>query len=270
MPKIDSAFFDIGYLDTLSYQDTPIHRLDPRSKLIVTLVFIVTIVSCDRYEISGLLGFFIFPVVMIARGNLPVGYLLKKLLMVAPFAFFVGVFNPLFDREIVISFQAFDISGGWLSFFSILLRFTLTVSAALILIATSGFPRVCLALEKLKAPRVFAVQLLFLYRYIFVLTGEALRLVRARALRTFDGKGGGVRVAGSMIGHLLLRTMSRARRIHLAMLCRGFDGEIRTLRPLHATGRDVGFVIFWLAVFILLRLYDLTEAVSLLLVGGIG
>jgi cobalt/nickel transport system permease protein len=143
-----------------------------------------------------------------------------------------------------------------------MLRFVLTVSAALILIATTGFNAVCLALEKMGTPRSFVVQLLFLYRYIFVLTDEASRMVRARSLRAFGGNGMGIRVFSSMIGHLLLRTMDRAQRIHLAMLCRGFDGEIRIARPLEFTGRDALFCLGWCGLFVLMRLYNLPELIG--------
>jgi cobalt/nickel transport system permease protein len=42
-----------------------------------------------------------------------------------------------------------------------------------------------------------------------------------------------------LIGSLLLRTLDRSQRIHLAMRCRGFDGVIRTSRPSRLHGRDV-------------------------------
>jgi len=45
MAKLDKHFFDIGYMDTLSSQQTPIHQLDPRAKLINSLVFITTVIS---------------------------------------------------------------------------------------------------------------------------------------------------------------------------------------------------------------------------------
>jgi cobalt/nickel transport system permease protein len=140
-----------------------------------------------------------------------------------------------------------------------MLRFVLTVSAALILVAVTGFHQVCAALERLGMPRALALQLLFLYRYLFVLGGEAARMVRARALRSFDGRGLGFGTYGSLLGHLLLRTLDRAQRLHLAMLSRGFDGEIRLLRPLHLHGRDVGFFLGWSALFVLLRFYNISQ-----------
>lgn len=253
MANIESSLLNIGYLETLSYQQTPLHRLDPRVKLLTTLVFIVAVVSFGKYEITGLLPFVIYPVALIAVGNLPPGYLARKMLLAAPFALFIGIFNPLLDRAILVHLGPLGISGGWISFASIMLRFTLTVSAALILIAGTGLNAVCLALDNLGAPRGFVTTLMFIYRYIFVLTDEALRLVRARALRSFRGRGLGLKVFSSMVGQLLLRTLDRARRIHLAMLSRGFTGKIHLTKPLHLRLQDVAFLLGWSALFILMR-----------------
>jgi len=265
MAKIDSAFFDIGTLDALAGRDSAIHRLDPRAKLITTLIFVLVVVSFDRYAVSALLPFGLFPLALIVLADLPPGYLLKKLLLAAPFALCIGILNPWFDHQALLQVGPLAITGGWVSFTSILLRFTLTVLAALVLIATTSFTGVCMALERLGAPRVFALQLLFLFRYLFVLTDEALRLVRARALRSFGGRGMGMRVYGHMVGQLLLRTMARAERIHLAMLCRGFEGEIRLLRPARIGRPEILFTIGWSAAFLVLRLCNVPQLLGRLL-----
>ena len=270
MATPDASAFDISYLDIISSRDTSIHRLDPRAKLLTTLAFIVVVVSFSKYAITGLVPFVIYPVVVIALGDLPLGYLLRKILLAAPFAFFIGVFNPFFDREILMHLGPVAISGGWLSFISIMIRFFLTVTAALLLISTTGFNGVCLALEKLGAPRAFVVQLLFLYRYLFVLGDEATRLTRARSLRSFEGRGMGIRVFSSLVGQLLLRTLDRARRIHLAMLCRGFDGEVRLVRPLKFTKWDLAYTLGWSGLFALMRLYDIPQLVGNLVMGLAG
>ena len=151
-------------MDIMASGDSLLHRLDPRAKLITTLLFIVAVVSFDRYTILAFIPFFIYPIVLISAGGLPAGYLLKKILWVSPFAVLVGIFNPVMDREIIYQIGSIGISGGWVSFFSILMRFLLTVSAALILIALTGFNAVCQALTRLGVPRPFVVQLLFIYR----------------------------------------------------------------------------------------------------------
>jgi cobalt/nickel transport system permease protein len=257
MATIESTFFDLGYLETLANQQTVIHRLEPRAKLITTLIFIITVVSFPRYTISGLMPFLIYPVIMISLANLPIGYLVKKIALALPFAFFIGILNPLFDRAIVMQLGPLAISGGWVSFLSILIRFIITVCAALMLIATTGFIGMCMALERIGVPKIFVTQLLFMYRYLFVLIDEATRMARARTLRSFNGKGLGMKVFSYIIGHLLLRTLDRAQRIHLAMLSRGFDGEIRLARRHTIRVSEVVFVCGWSSLFILMRLYNL-------------
>jgi cobalt/nickel transport system permease protein len=257
MASVENSFFDIGTMDRISAQDTVIHRLDPRVKVLATLVFIVCVVSFGKYEVAALMPFFVYLAVLIAVGNLPVLYLVKRVLIVAPFAFLIGIFNPFLDREVMIHLGSAGIAGGWVSFASIMLRFVLTVGAALILIASTGFNAVCMALDRMGIPRVFVIQLLFLYRYLFVLGDEASRMGRARSLRSFQGKGAGIRVFGSLAGNLLLRTLDRAQRIHLAMLCRGFDGTIRLSRPMSIGGKDVAFLVGWSAFFLIMRIYNL-------------
>ena len=147
MANIESSLLNLGYLETLSYQETPLHRLDPRVKILTTLAFIIAVVSFGKYEISALIPFFLYPVALMAVGNLPAGYLARKVLLAAPFAFFIGIFNPFLDRAVLVHLGPLSLSGGWVSFASIMLRFLLTVSAALILIAGTGLNAVCLGLD---------------------------------------------------------------------------------------------------------------------------
>ena len=103
---------------------------------------------------------------------------------------------------------------------------------------------------------------MFLYRYLFVLVDEASRLVRARSLRAVGNEGGGLKIFGSLVGHLLLRTLDRAQRIYLAMCCRGFDGRIQIMRPLKFGPLDIGFICGWLALFIAMRFYNIPAALG--------
>ncbi len=259
--------FDIGYMDTLSAGDSSLHQLDPRAKLITTLVFIIMVVSFNKYEISSLTVFFIYPMALISVGGLPAGYFLKKVLLVSPFAVFIGIFNPLIDREVLVHIGTIGISGGWISFISIIMRFVLTVSAALILVALTGFNSVCESLLKFGAPKIFVLQLLFFNRYISVLTDETERTARARSLRSFNSRYMSLNIFASMISHLLLRTLDKAERIYRAMCCRGFDGRIRIIRKMKTGYREIVFVSGWVLLFVLLRYYNLPLKLGGLITG---
>lgn len=263
--RIDNVFYDIGRLEMLAAQSSAVHRLDPRAKLLVTIFFVLTVVSYDKYVIADLLPFFLYPAVIIGLADLPVKYLLRKLLIVSPFVLFIGIFNPLIDREIMLYLGPLAISGGWISFASLLLRFSLTVGAALLLIATTGFPAVCMALGKLGVPRLLTVQLLMLYRYLFVLIEEGIRMIRAHALRSLSHRPPRYRVYLQLLGNLLLRTLDRAQRIHLAMLSRAFSGEIKTGRQGHFGRTEFLVLLLAATIFITLRIIHLAELLGHLL-----
>jgi cobalt/nickel transport system permease protein len=257
MKELDESFFGLRYIDDLSRKNTVIHRIDPRVKVITTLLYIVIIVSFDKYEIFSIVPFILYPVIILSLGNLPVIIILKKMAFVSPLAIFMGIFNPFIDKTPVLEIGRMAISGGWLSFFSILLRFSLTVSATLILIAVTGFNQICRALEKLGIPQIFVIQLMFLYRYIFVLGEELVRMNRARRFRSAINTGIKFSAYKNLIGCLLIRTMDRAHRIHLAMSCRGFDGTIHVLNPVKINLLSLIFLIIWAVLFIVLRMVDL-------------
>lgn len=253
---IASAFLDLHRLDRLAAQDSMVHRLDARVKVLITFAFLVCVVSFDKYVIAGMLPFAFFLVLALGLGGIPSGFIINKLILVAPLALLIGLFNPVYDQQPLMQLGGVTISGGWCSLCSLLLRFCLTVAAVLALVATTGFNAVCMALKQMGMPAVFATQLLLLYRYLFVLVEEGRRLDRARTLRSFQGRGLGMRTFGPLIGNLLLRTLDRSQRIHLAMRCRGFDGAIRTCRPARLNGRDVLVLAAAGCVLLAMRIVD--------------
>jgi cobalt/nickel transport system permease protein len=263
----DAQYFDIGRLDRLSYGNTFVHRLDPRIKVIATMLFLFTVISFPKYEVAALAPFFLFPVLLTTIGEIPVRFILKKVLLVSPFAILIGVFNPLLDTRTVTIISGIPISAGAVSFLSILMKFVLTVSAALLLIATTSFPGVCHALRRLGLPSLFVSQLLFLYRYIFVLMEEAMRITRARDMRSFGTRGLGTVVFVRLVGVLFLRAVDRAERIYRAMLSRGFQGDIPTLTRSRMGGKDLAFMAVTAIFLATFRFYPVTEGIGRLAQG---
>ena len=270
MTTIEERFHSLGRLDELARGDSPVHRLDARIKIILTLAFIVLVTSNDRYAVGRLLPFAAFPVLLGAAAGLPSGFILKRLLITSPFAVLVGIFNPVFDTNVLLVLGDLSISGGWISFVSILTRFMLCMSAALILVATTGFYRICASLQQLKAPAVLTVQLLLLYRYLFLLVGEAIRLMRARQLRSYKKRGSGIKSTGALISSLLTRTLTRAKRIHNSMRARGFNFELPFASNRRMRGSDFLVLATILPALVSLRVFDLAGALGSLITGGGG
>jgi cobalt/nickel transport system permease protein len=258
----DEKYFDIGRLDRLSYQESCVHHLDPRTKVIATMLFLITVISFPKYEVAALAPFFLFPALLMTLGEIPVRFIIKKMIVVSPFAIFIGIFNPLLDTRTAAIILGVPISGGWLSFLSIILKFVLTISAALLLIATTSFPGVCHALRRLGFPPLFVSQLFFLYRYLFVLMEEAMRIIRAREMRSFGAGGTGIKVFVRLIGILFLRTVDRAERIYDAMLSRGFQGDIPSLKRSRIAASDLAFMAATITFLGLFRFFPVSEGIG--------
>ena len=255
---IDTALHEIRRRDDLASQDTRLHRLDARAKVLATLFFLIAMLSLGRYEVSRLLPFAAFPLLLAAQGGVPLGLLLRRAALALPFVLFVGVFNPLIDRTVHLTIGHLAVTGGMLSFTSIMLRSLLAVTTGLVLVAVTGFDQICRALGRLGMPTALLVQLQFLYRYLFVLADEALRMLHARAQRCARHTRPGLREYRGLLGSLLLRTLDRAGRVHQAMLCRGFDGQMPDLRPTTPFGpAEWRFCATWGLFLVAVRILDL-------------
>jgi cobalt/nickel transport system permease protein len=264
------SWMEVGRMDQLGRLDTPVHRTDARAKTITTVGFLIAVMSFDRYQVSALTPFFLYPVALMAVGGIPPGYILRRMLVAAPFAIAIAAFNPLLDHRPVAMVGSHEVTGGWMSFASIMVRFALTVSTALVLIASTGIHRFCAGLERLGLPQVFSVQILFLYRYLFVVADEGSRMLRSVELRSAGKRSLRLRAYGGLVGHLLLRSMDRAQRVYRAMVSRGFNGEIRLMHRLRVRRPDVAFVIGWMAFFIVARFWNLAAWLGRLATGGRG
>jgi cobalt/nickel transport system permease protein len=265
-PAILGSLLDFRRLDQVATGDSAVHRVDARAKVLVTLVFILCVMSCSRYEVARLLPFFAYPIIVIAAAGVPAGMVLRQSLLVLPVALLIGLPNPLFDRAASLQVGELSISGGWVSMLSIVLRSLLAAAASVVLVAVTGFPVICGALERLGMPRPLAVQLLFLYRYLGVLGAEALRMNSAYELRS-NGHALTLRSFGSLTGRLLLRTWGRAERIYLAMCARGFTGEFTSGRPTHFGAGEWFYLCGWCALFAVLRTQDLAARLGAVVLG---
>lgn len=259
---------------TLADRPTWLHGLDARAKLAATLVFLGTMLSFGKYAVLPLIPYCSYPLALCAAGGIPLSHVARRVLLASPFAVLLGLFNPLLDRQVLVQLGPLALTGGWVSFASIVLRCSLAVGAVAALIAVTGFDPLCRALQRLGVPRSFTTQLLLLHRYLFVLAEEARRMLRARSLRGGPaGRGPGLRVYGALVGHLLLRSLDRGQRIHRAMSCRGFSGELPLaalpVAPQQPSGRGaLLFVAGWSALFVGLRFVDLPLLLGSLVTGG--
>ncbi|HEX3447875.1 MAG TPA: cobalt ECF transporter T component CbiQ [Isosphaeraceae bacterium] len=200
-----------------------LHRLDPRLKLIASLVFVLSVIVT------------------------PIGWWTALGIEGLVLAFVVG-FAGIPPRELGRRWLAFFVFFGFLTFMvapahpararyglgvvaaSILIKNSLALLIMLVLAATTPFHKLLAALRKLGVPPVLVATLQFMDRYRHVLTDELERMSTARRARTFDRRGSlAWSLLTGLVGMLFLRTFERAERVHGAMVARGWTGVIRSL-----------------------------------------
>ena len=253
---------DLGALSALAARDTPAARLDPRAKVLATAAFVAVVASFGRHDVVRLVPLALFPLALAALGDVPLRALLRPLALASPFALGVAAFEPFLDRAPALALGGLTVPGGALGLLTIVGKVALSLSAALLLVATTGFDQVCVALRRLGTPRALVSQLLLTHRYLFVLSAEAGRSLRAHALRAPDRPRPPLRVAGTMLGQLLVRALARAERVHVAMRCRGFAGELPLARRGGVGRRDALFAAATAALLVLARTFDLAAYVG--------
>jgi cobalt/nickel transport system permease protein len=181
---------------------------------------------------------------LVILSGVGVGYVLKRAALAFPFV--LAALPLIFTTP---GLQFFSLTyGSWEiivtlpgveRFFSIALKSWISVQAAILLTATTQFPDILTAMRAVRVPRLLVAIIGLMWRYIFVLADEALRLMRARAARSGEAeipghrKGGQIswraQTAGGMAGNLFIRSIERSDRIYVAMLSRGYDGEVRAM-----------------------------------------
>ncbi|MFH1907516.1 MAG: cobalt ECF transporter T component CbiQ [Chloroflexota bacterium] len=253
--------------DRYSPGNSLLHRLDPRLKVLVTVSFILSNLLLPD---AAWLAFVLSWLVILASSQvagLGFGYTIRRSLVALPFALaaLTAVFsvpgNALAEWTLG-STRLTLTDAGLLRFISIMLRAWLSVQGAILLVATTRFPDLIHALEHLRLPKLLVTIIAFLYRYLFVLTDEVMRLLRARTARSaaIPGQQSGGRllwrakVSGNMVGQLFLRSYERSDRIYNAMLARGYAGQMRTLNPHLMTRRDWLFAALAAAGMVLLQI----------------
>jgi cobalt/nickel transport system permease protein len=240
-------------LDRVAAIASPVHRLDPRVKAVLTLAFVIAVVRTGPADVAKLPAYALAWLGAALAARVPLRFAFRRALTALPFLAFIALFTPfLRGRTPLASFAAGPIAitlyrEPVLLTVTILAKALLSVLAVALLVSTTRFHRLIAGLERLLLPRALCLTLVFLHRYLFVLLEEATAMKRARDARHVGRLGLrlGVRSAGAMVGALLVRTLERAERVAAAMRARGFDGEIRTLEVLALGPRDAAAVLLF-------------------------
>jgi len=250
-----------SHIDRFAHGDSPLHRLDPRAKLLAVLGYTVVLISFDRYSIAAVVPMAAAPLGWLVAARVPLWFAFRRVLVLSPFILMLALMGPLYDRSMhaaAIGGWRFAISGGWLTACNVGLKFALGVMALTALMCTTTFASLGEAMARLGVPKILVMQLGMVYRYIFELIDQSMRIRRARDFRGASRAGLSRRLAaaGGIVGSLFVRTLERSQRVQLAMSARGYTGQPHSLTRLRFSLADglflaglVGYLVFCRLVY---------------------
>ncbi len=230
----------VGALERYEAGSSLLHQADARVKLPVTVayIFAVTLTPVGHWLALALMA---APLPLaILLGRLSPLLVLRRSALALPFI--LAAVPLIFTKqgETLFTIPPFGWHAsreGLVAVITILSKSWLSVTAAVVLTATTSAVDLVRALRFLGVPRILVATVSFMYRYMFVIGEEALRLMRARdsrSARVEGRKSGGTGwwragILGNMVGSLFLRSYERSERVYGAMQARGYDGEPRFL-----------------------------------------
>ncbi len=218
------------------------YGLDPRAKIIAIIFFIIVVALLT--DLIPLIISFVLLLSFLLISNLPAKHLLKRYALTLPFIF-------------IASLSLFFYSGSSASI-AMFIRISTCVLLLILLSSSTSFFDLLKASQRLKVPKLMITLLMFLYRYIFVLTEEYQRMRMAQKARAgkrgrhlFDRRG--MTAVSQTAGMLLVRAYERGVRIYDALRSRGYNGDIKTLTRMRFSGADYAFCanMMLFSVFIL-------------------
>jgi len=225
-----------------------LQSLDPRVKLVSFLLFIVTVSLLHSLPVLGVILALIF--LMSLASKISSSFFLKRILIFVPIFTLVIAIPALFltpgQPLVNLAGKAIITQQGALSASFLLLRVTDSLSLGVLLILTTPWSNILVALRWVRVPSIIVDILGMTYRYMFLLLHSANSMFMARRSRVIGSFSGSEN--RRWLGRALATTMAKSQRlsedVYLAMLSRGYQGEVRVLNEFSLKRRDFLWIAF--------------------------
>ena len=250
--------------------ESAIHKLDPRVKIVVTIIYIVSLFVTNDW--IGYLAAFLFLAACIVISKVPLSFILRGMKSIAVLLGITIFFNLIFtpDDVVLVSFWKIKITQAGLNMairMGIRLSFLIVGTSLMTLTTTPN--QLTNALERLMKPLNFmlpvheiAMMMSIALRFIPILMEETDKIMKAQMARGADFETGNiiVRIKNMvpLLVPLFISAFRRANDLAMAMEARCYHGGAgRTqMKPLSYRGSDwgaYGVAVAYLAVCIVIR-----------------
>lgn len=252
-----------------------IHRLDPRSKILMVIAYIVVIFIIRNFTGYALLA--VFLTVCVANSKIPLKFMVKGLKPILFFIVLTGLFNLFLTNSGRIYWQwkflCITDTGVHNAIFMVL-RLVLLISGTSLLTYTTSPISLTDGIESLMSPfkkiglpaHEIAIMMSIALRFIPTLIEETDKIIKAQSARGADFESGNIlRRAKAMVPILIplfVSAFRRADELATAMECRCYrGGENRTRLKVLKTGRVD--IIGWIVVAALVAAVITANAVAI-------
>jgi len=245
-------------IEELSNGDSFIKRLDPRIKIVV--VFLFSVVVAVSNQLPVLMWALALSLLIVLAAGVPTKELRGRLIPVNMLIIFLWLFLPFtFAGKVAFFIGPLAVTHEGVLYAT---RITIKSNAMMLmlisLVASTPIFTMGHAMHELGIPKKIVHLFFFTYRYIHVMHREYARLLNSMKIRGFRPKTSlhTYKTFAYMVGMLLVRSFDRAQRVHNAMLCRGFKGNLYSLSKFSIKRRDVVSLVCMLTIIILLGVLE--------------
>lgn len=233
--------------------------LDGRIKLVLLLAALLLNLSAGGMQTSLVL--LLLATALVRASGVPAPVFYRRLLVPALLAT-VAMLSQLFWFQQGATLVAFGLgpleilitSGGLWRGMATALRILGGMGVLLFFSLTTPVPELLRAARFFRCPPVLVELALIMYRYIFLLLEEGVRIRSAQRSRLgYVDLRSSLRSGGTLGGMLVLRSYDRAERSFAAMRCRGYNGALPAAHPGPVPGRD--WAVLAVGLLLLLGLY---------------
>ena len=226
--------------DPFSKGDSFLHQANPVVK-IISAAALTLVVALSKSFIPVFAGLLV-SLVLLASARLFCGTVFRRMAAINGFIVFLWITLPLtYGGDVPMSVGPFALSGDGVRLAALI---TLKSNAVFLffvaLLATSTVAELGHGMEALQVPPKLCFLILFLYRYIFVISAEYNRLARAARIRCFKPRTNlhTYKTYAQLCARTLVKSWNRSQRVREAMLLRGFNGRFYPMRERTMTGHD--------------------------------
>ena len=249
--------------EELTKGDSFIHGLDPRGKLIVVFLFSIVVAAAYRFQV--LLGSLTLGLLIVMTAKVPARELIKRLIPVNMLILFLWLFLPFtFGGEPLFFMGSLAVTREGVFYATrISIKSNAMMLMLIALVASTPIFSMGHAMHQLKIPKKIVHLFFFTYRYIHAIYREYLRLKNSIKIRGFIPKTDlhTYKTFAYMVGMLLVRSFDRAHRVHNAMLCRGFKGDLYSLKEFSFKTSDIVSIIFMMALIVIMGVMEWAQII---------